>query len=74
MTSTREDRPRPLIAALVALGLGLLFLVMALTRPGANIRFHDLVRLLAAGAFLGAGLVYLVTFFGGRRGEGKGGH
>ena len=60
MNSTREERPRRrrLVAVFVAVGLGLLFLVIALNRPTiANMRFHDLVFLLATGACLGAGLV-----------------
>ena len=70
MNSTRGEWPlrRRLVHHLVALGLGLLFLVMSLSRPIiANLRWHDLVRLLATGGFLGVGLVWLVEYFGGRR-------
>ena len=69
MNSTPEERPRRpgLVAALVPGGLGLLFLYMSLTRPGAHIRFHDLVRLLATGGFLGVGLSELVRYFVERR-------
>ena len=70
MNSTREERPlrRRLVHPFVALGLGLLFLVMSLSRPTiANLRWHDLVRLLATGGSLGVGLVWLVEYFGGRR-------
>jgi hypothetical protein len=70
MTSTPEELPlrRRLVAVLVPGGLGLLFLFMALTRPNfGNSRFHDLVRLLAAGVFLGVGLSALVRYFIFRR-------
>jgi hypothetical protein len=70
MTSTREERPRrPLVAAFVSLGLGLLFLVMASGRPAiANLRWHEIVRLLAAGGFLGAGLMLVVNHVDHRKG------
>ena len=58
MNSTREERPRrrPLVAAFVGLGLGLLFLAIGLNRPTiANMRFHDLVFLLGTGAMPGRG-------------------
>ena len=70
MNSTREERPlrRRLVPPFVALGLGLLFLVMSLSQPTiANLRWHVIVRLLATGGFLGVGLVWLVEYFGGRR-------
>jgi len=70
MNSTPEEPPlrRRLVAVFVPGGLGLLFLFMALSRPTiANIRFHDLVRLLATGGFLGFGLSELVRYFGFRR-------
>ena len=66
MTSTREERPRrPLwVAAFVNIGLGLLFLVIAFSRPAiANLRWHDIVRLLATGGCLGVGLSELVQYF-----------
>ena len=66
MTSTREGRPRrpPLVAAFVGVGLGLLFLFLSLTRPTiANMRFHDLLRLLATGFCLGVGLSGVVLHF-----------
>jgi len=69
MNSTREERPRRhrLVAAL-GLPLGLLFLVIALNRPTiANMRFHDLVFLLATGVTLGAGLAGLVVYLVARR-------
>ena len=70
MNSTPEERPRRrrLVPPFVALGLGLLFLVMSLSRPTiANLRFQDLVRLLATGGFLGFGLSELVRYFVARR-------
>ena len=70
MTSTREERPRrpPRLVAALGLPLGLLFLVIALNRPTiANMRFHDLVFLLATGACLGVGLSALVQYFVFRR-------
>jgi hypothetical protein len=69
MSSTREEWPRRgSHAALFSLGLGLLFLFIALNRPTiANMRFHDLVFLLCTGAMLGIGLVWLVLYFVGRR-------
>ena len=70
MNSTREEWPRRrgLGGVFAGFGLGLLFLVIALNRPTiANMRFHDLVFLLATGACLGAGLVWLVVYFRGRR-------
>ena len=69
MNSTREERPRRrLDPAFVVLGMGLLFLVMALSRPTiASMRFHDLVRLLGTGACLCAGLVAVVWHFALRR-------
>ena len=49
---------RPLLAAFVGLGLGLLFLAIGLNRPTiANMRTVDLMYLLGTGACLGAGLV-----------------
>jgi hypothetical protein len=70
MNSTREERPRrpPTIVASIGLPLGLLFLFIALSRPTiANMRFHDLVFLLATGVTLGAGLAGLVVYLVGRR-------
>jgi hypothetical protein len=70
MSSTGEKRPhRPhLFVAPIGLPLGLLFLVMALSRPTiANMRFHDLVFLLLTGVMLGAGMAGLVVFFVARR-------
>jgi formate-dependent nitrite reductase membrane component NrfD len=70
MNSTGEERPlrSRLVSVFVPLGLGLLFLVMSLSRPTiANMRFHDLVFLLATGMMLGAGLAGTVMFFVGRR-------
>jgi hypothetical protein len=70
MNSTGEERPlrSRLVSVFVPLGLGLLFLVMSLSRPTiANMRFHDFVRLLAPGGFLGAGLMALGQQFGRRR-------
>jgi hypothetical protein len=70
MTSTREESPRrrPLVAACVNIGLGLIILYIAFNRPTiANMRFHDLVALLAAGACLGMGLMVLVQHFVRRR-------
>jgi hypothetical protein len=70
MSSTREERPgRPhLYVAPIGLPLGLLFLVIALSRPTiANMRFHDFVFLLLTGVMLGAGLAGLVVFFVARR-------
>jgi hypothetical protein len=69
MNSTGEERPRHrLFAVFVPGGLGLLFLFMSLTRPTiANMRWHDLVRLLATGGFLGFGLSELVRYFDFRR-------
>ena len=69
MNSTREGWPRRrrLVGA-IGLPLGLLFLVIALNRPTiANMRFHDLVFLLATGACLGVGLSALVRYFVFRR-------
>jgi hypothetical protein len=70
MNSTREERPRrPLVAAFVYIGLGLLFLVMAFGRPAiANLRWHDIVRLLAVGFFLGMGLTLVVNHVFHRKG------
>ena len=65
MNSTDEERPRrpPRLVAALGLPLGLLFLVIALNRPTiANMRFHDLVFLLATGVILGAGLAGLVVY------------
>lgn len=62
MNSTREERPlrSRLVAVFAPLGLGLIFLVMSLSRPTiASMRFQDLVRLLATGGCLGAGLAAL---------------
>jgi formate-dependent nitrite reductase membrane component NrfD len=70
MNSTREERlrRRPLVAAFVGIGLGLLFLATGLNRPSiANMRTVDLVHLLGTGGCLGAGLVTLVRYFVGRR-------
>jgi hypothetical protein len=70
MNSTPEERPlrRRLVAVFVPGGLGLLFLYIALNRPTiANMRFHDLVFLLATGACLGVGLSALVRYFVFRR-------
>jgi hypothetical protein len=69
MNSTREEWPRRrLFPAFFGLGLGLLFLFIALNRPTvASMRFHDLVFLLLTGAMLGVGLVWLVVYFVGRR-------
>jgi hypothetical protein len=70
MNSTREDRPRRhrWFVAPIGLPLGLLFLAIALNRPTiANMRFHDLVLLLATGVMLGAGLAGTVVFFVFRR-------
>jgi hypothetical protein len=70
MNSTPEERPlrRRLVAVFVPGGLGLLFLFIALNRPTiANMRFHDLVFLLATGACLGVGLSALVRYFVFRR-------
>jgi hypothetical protein len=70
MTSTPEERPlrRRLVAVFVPGGLGLLFLFMSLSRPTiANMRFHDLVRLLATGGWLGFGLSQFVQHFVVRR-------
>jgi hypothetical protein len=69
MNSTREERPRrPLVAAFVYIGLGLLFLGMAFGRTAiANLRWHDIVRLLAVGFLLGMGLSELVRNFVSRR-------
>jgi hypothetical protein len=64
MTSTREERPRrrPLVAALVNIGLGLVLLYIGLNRPTiANMRPVDLVYLLATGACLGMGLMLVVN-------------
>ena len=71
MTSTGEERPprrRPLVAGFVNIGLGLIFLYIAFNRPAiANMRFHDLVRLLGTGACLGIGLSGVVLHFRVRR-------
>jgi formate-dependent nitrite reductase membrane component NrfD len=70
MNSTSEERPRRphLFVAPIGLPLGLLFLVLALSRPTiANMRFHDLMFLLMTGVMLGAGLAGLVVFFVVRR-------
>jgi hypothetical protein len=70
MSSIREERPRRphLFVAPMGLPLGLLFLVIALSRPTiANMRFHDLVLLLGTGVMLGAGMAGLVLFFVARR-------
>jgi hypothetical protein len=70
MNSTGEERPRRphLFAVLVPGGLGLVFLFMSLSRPTiANMRFHDLVRLLATGGCLGVGLSELTRYFAFRR-------
>ena len=66
MSSTPEERPlrRRLVAVFAPLGLGLIFLFMSLSRPTiANMRFHDLVRLLGTGACLGIGLSGVVLHF-----------
>ena len=70
MNSTREERPRrPLVAAFVYIGLGLLFLVIAFSRPAiANLRLHDIVPLLATGALLGMGLMLVVNLVLRRQG------
>ena len=69
MNRTPEERPRRrLVAVFVPGGLGLLFLFMSLSRPTiASMRFHDLVRLLATGGFLGVGLSELGRYFAFRR-------
>ena len=70
MTSTREDRPRRprLHAAFFCFGFGLFSLYTGLNRPSiANMRTIDLVHLLATGACLGVGLVWLVLYLVGRR-------
>jgi len=68
MTSEELPRRRPLFAACLGGGLGLLFLFIGLNRPTiANMRTVDLVHLLATGACLGVGLVGLVVFFVFRR-------
>jgi hypothetical protein len=70
MTSTREEQPRRhrLVAAFVNIGLGLVFLYIAFSRPAiANLRLHDIVPLLATGACLGMGLMLLVRSFVDRR-------
>ena len=69
MNSTGEERPRRRFdRSFVVLGMGLLFLFLSLNRPTiANMRFHDLVVLLAAGACLGMGLMVLVQHFVLRR-------
>jgi formate-dependent nitrite reductase membrane component NrfD len=70
MNSTREERlrRRPLVAAFVGIGLGLLFLATGLSRPSiANMRTVDLVHLLGTGACLGVGLVAVVLHFVHRR-------
>jgi hypothetical protein len=70
MNSTGEERPlrSRLVSVFVPLGLGLLFLVMSLSRPTiANMGFQELVRLLAAGGCLGAGLMAMGYEFGRRR-------
>jgi hypothetical protein len=54
MTSTREERPRrrPLVAAFVNFGLGLVFLANGFTQPSiANVRPVVLVNFFAAGAW-----------------------
>jgi formate-dependent nitrite reductase membrane component NrfD len=66
MNSTSEERPRrrPRLVGAIGLPLGLLFLVIALSRPAiANMRFHDFVFLLGTGMCLGAGLAGLVVYF-----------
>ena len=71
MTSTREERPRrsEWVAAFVSIGLGLLFLVFCFGRPAiANLRWHDIVRLLATGGFLGVGLMLVVNLVHRRKG------
>lgn len=70
MNSTPEELPlrRRLVAVFVPGGLGLLFLFMSLSRPSiANMRWHEIVRLLATGAFLGFGLSQFFLHFGVRR-------
>jgi formate-dependent nitrite reductase membrane component NrfD len=70
MNSTREERlrRRPLVAAFVGIGLGLLFLATGLSRPSiANMRTVDLVHLLGTWACLGVGLVAVVLHFVHRR-------
>jgi hypothetical protein len=70
MNSTREEWPRRsrLVAAFAPLGLGLIFLVMSLSRPTiANMSFHDLIRLLATGGVLGVGVAVLTQHFALRR-------
>ena len=70
MNSTREEWPRRsrLVAAFAPLGLGLIFLVMSLSRPTiANMSFHDLIRLLATGGCLGVGVAVLTQHFALRR-------
>jgi len=70
MNSTREERPgRPhLFGVFAGFGLGLLFHAIGFNRPTiANMRFHDLVILLATGVLLGVGLKSLVEYVKGRR-------
>ena len=69
MNSTGEERPRRRFdRSFVVLGMGLLFLFLSLNRPTiANMRFHDLVRLLGTGACLGIGLSGVVLHFRVRR-------
>jgi hypothetical protein len=71
MSSTREESPRRrrLVAAFFCFGMGLLSLYSGLNRPSiANMRTLDLVHLLATGALLGVGLVWLVLALGRRTG------
>jgi hypothetical protein len=71
MNSTREEwgtGRRSLGGVFAGFGLGLLFLALGFTRPTiATMRTVDLVYLLATGGCLGAGLVWLVLYFRGRR-------
>jgi hypothetical protein len=70
MTSTREERPfRPNLGfAVFFIALGVLFLATGFNQPSiANMRTVDLLRLLGAGANLGAGLALLVLHFVLRR-------
>lgn len=70
MTSTREERSRrrPLVAAFIGGGFGLVGLAIGLNRPSiADMRTVDLVQLLATGACLGVGLMGVVLYLVGRR-------
>ena len=70
MNSTPVKWPRrhPLLGAFLGVGLGILFLFIALNRPSiANMRTIDLVHLLATGAYFGVALVTVVWYVVGRR-------